>query len=92
MSYEFQSTLHRTAAEMCAAIAREWLSAGGNNDNETMREFLAVMTDEQLTAECVEGWGLDQPEGDETSWFENRGIDASDLELAFADLRRELTK
>jgi hypothetical protein len=94
MTFEFQNTLHRTADEMCDAIAGEWLSAGGMNSRETMLGFLAEMTDEQLAAECILGWGFDQPESEdaEETWMDARGADAADIESAFANLRRDFDK
>lgn len=94
MTFEFQNILHRTADEMCAAIASEWLSAGGSNDRETMLDELQIRSDEELAAECISGWGFDQPasEDAEETWMDARGVDAADIESAFADLRRDFDK
>jgi hypothetical protein len=93
-SYEFQNTLFRTEAEMLNAVAGEWLSAGGMNDGETMRQFLAGYSDEELARECVEGWGLDLPESEdgEETWMEKRGVDQDDISDVFADMRANFDK
>lgn len=90
-TYEFQSTLFRTERDMLDAIAGEWVSAGGANDRETMLEALAELTDEQLAAECVSAWGLDQPASEDAAetWMEKRGIDEADIGLAFGRLRQD---
>lgn len=81
MSYEFHRMLHSTTFDMCDAIAQQWLSAGGE-DHAEMRKLLDTMTDEELAAECIEAWGLDQD-----NWMEDRDIAAGDIELAFDRLR-----
>jgi hypothetical protein len=88
-SLEFQSTLFRTERDMLDAIAREWLSASGANDRETMQEFLAEHEDEMFAAECITNWGLDQRvrDDDEQTWMEARGVEEFDLIQAFARLR-----
>lgn len=88
MSYEFQSTLFNTVSQMCNAIAGEWLSAGGSNGRDDIESALRDYTDDQLAAECMEGWGLDQEVGDEgQTWMESRGIDMDDLKAGFARVR-----
>jgi DNA-directed RNA polymerase specialized sigma24 family protein len=101
MTYEFQNTLHRTADEMCDAIVGAWLSAGGLNSRETMREFLTDMSDRELADECVGEWGLDERAHEEEflgedadgnplpvqTWMEKRGVDRADIQDAFARLR-----
>lgn len=85
--FEFQSTLFRNAAEMCDAIASEWLTAGGSNDAAFIAETLTEQTDAALAAEAISGWGLDAESDDGETWMHARGIDASDIEAAFARLR-----
>jgi hypothetical protein len=85
-TYEFQSTLFRNAREMHAAIAGEWLSAGGLNSEAVQRQFLADVTDEQMADEANEGWALSG------EWAEKREFSRDALIEAFADLRKELWK
>src|SRR5690554_2936796 len=88
MSYEFQATMFNTPSQMCDAIAREWISAGGLNSRDDITSALRDYTDDQLVAECVEGWGLSQEVGDEgKTWMEVRDIDLSDLKAGFARAR-----
>lgn len=85
--YEFQSTLFRNEADMLAAIADEFLSAGGMNSETAQSQILSDNTDEQLAAECISGWGLDIA-GDETpSHMASNDYTAADLARAFRDLR-----
>lgn len=87
---------------MLAAIASEFLSAGGLNSVEDQREALAAQTDADLAAECISGWGLDQPSGADLDDYDDEGhviasrakshMQASDytadeLAAAFADIR-----
>jgi hypothetical protein len=87
MTYEFQSTLFRTASAMCDAIASEWLTAGGGNTAADVANVLATTTDEALAAEVIEGWNLSEEIGHDETWMEARGIDADDIEAAFARIR-----
>jgi hypothetical protein len=82
MTYEFQSTLFRNASEMHAAIAQEFLSAGGTASAAFQREYLADHSDAEIADEAIEGWNL-SGEWAETSDFSREGLIA-----AFADLRK----
>lgn len=99
---EFQGALYRSTSEMLAAIASEFLSAGGLNGLEEQREALAADTDADLAAECISGWGLDQPFGAEIDDYDDAGrlistrakshmqvsdYSANELAAAFADIR-----
>jgi len=90
-NYEFQTGLYNSPSQMCAAIAMEWLSAGGLNSQSDIENFLSEMTDEQLSDECIAAWGLDQPETilgiEDGSWMSARDTERSDLVRAFADVR-----
>lgn len=89
MSYEFQNILHRSAAAMAAAIAEEWLTAGGANTTAVIREeILPGATAESLADEAIEGWGLDQPdqEREGKTWMEARDTERADLVAAFEAL------
>lgn len=81
MNYEFQSSLYRTPSELAAAIAGEWLCAGGANTREFMIDTLKSYSDADMADECIEGWGFT------TEWMESRGIDRDKIINAFADLR-----
>jgi hypothetical protein len=87
--FEFQSTLFRNAAEMCDAIASEWLTAGGSNDAAFIAETLAEQSDAALAAEAVSAWGMDAEGEDGQTWMQARQISVSDIEAAFARLRAE---
>lgn len=90
---EFQNILFRNTREMLSAIAGEWISAGGMNDAEEQSAILAASTDEQLAADCMDGFGLNQSSGDDfmgeamPSHAEFNEYTAADLARAFADLR-----
>lgn len=90
--YEFQSMLFRNSASMLNSVASEWLTAGGANGSDVVAEFLAECSDEQLAAECIKGWGLDQ--GDDLdpevpSHMQRDEYTAEDLAAAFARFRAE---
>lgn len=90
---EFQSNLYRNTSDMLAAIAYEWLTAGGSNSTETVSEFLSDFSPKKAAEECISGWGFDEPtmiDADETgeeimvSHMALNDYTASDLEAAFA--------
>jgi len=91
MSYEFQSTLHSNLAGMLAHIAESWITADGANSAADIAAAWAACTDDQLAAEAVDGWGLDQStdayDVDAQSHMQRHGYDAADLARAFAMLR-----
>jgi hypothetical protein len=77
MSYKFGDVLYDTSRDYYAAIAQEWLSAGGQNSRQFVRETFAEETDEDLADEVLELWEFDgEP-----------GFDPSSLVEAFADHR-----
>jgi hypothetical protein len=82
MSYEFQSMLYRTEREMHIAIAESYLSAGGNNDNETMLKFLAEMSDTDLANDAIENWELK----------DNPDFNTDELVAAMADIRNNFAE
>lgn len=59
MAYEFQSRLFNTAREMHDAIAHEWMTGGGANDNRTIAGLFAENSDGLLAIECRAHWNLD---------------------------------
>ena len=79
MSYEFQSTLHHNSAHMCAAIAYEWMTAGGLNKSSAVDEILAdpKNTAQALAVECIEAWDLNGV------WLAERESTQDDIEKAF---------
>lgn len=88
---EFQNCIFRSQREMLDTIAEEWLSAGGSNSEETQRAVLADMSDAELAAEAIEGWGLNFP-GDfgGQSHMEFNEYAADDLAAAFERLRERM--
>ena len=79
MSWTFHGTAYQTKRDYYAAIAHDWLSAGGLNSRQFVRETFAETSDDELADEVIEGWSLDgqQPP------FELDG-----LTQAFADYRK----
>jgi len=79
MSWTFQGVAYRTGRDYYAAIAHDWLSAGGLNSRQFVRETFAETSDDEFADEVIEGWSLDgqQPP------FERDG-----LTRAFADYRQ----
>lgn len=86
---EFASSLYRTTTEMLDAIAEDWLSAGGANNEEAQRDFLAVASDAELASDAIDGWGLDRSE-DGPTHMEFNEYTASDLAAAFGRLRERI--
>jgi hypothetical protein len=78
MSWTFQGIAYQTKRDYCAAIALEWLSAGGLNDRRFVRETFARMSDDELADEAIEGWSF----AAEKAPFERDG-----LTQAFAEYR-----
>ena len=56
MSWTFQGTAYQTKRDYYAAIALEWLSAGGLHDRQSVRKTLAATSDDELADEAIEGW------------------------------------
>jgi hypothetical protein len=85
----FGSCAYQSQRAMLDAIVSHWLDGSGRIGAEERRELWA-MTDEQLAAECIEGWRLDLPEegwpAEEAtlSHMGEEGYRASDLAAAFA--------
>jgi hypothetical protein len=78
-SFQFMGRLYRNSAEMHAAIAEEWMSAGGSNSRADVREAFDRWSDEELADEVDEAWKLSYaPE------FDRRALIA-----AFGDVRRK---
>jgi hypothetical protein len=69
MSWTFQGIAYQTKRDYYAAIAQEWLSAGGANSRRYIRETFFHATDEELADEVIEGWSLDgqQPPSNATA-------------------------
>ena len=87
MSFEFQSTLYHTQSTTCAAIAYEWMTAGGANSPDQVTELLSGRTAEALADEAIIEWGLDQPstQDDSQNWMQYRGVNRNDIVTAFRD-------
>ena len=60
MSYEFQSTLFETESRWLRAIAQAWLTAGGWNGADDIREWLDTLPAADLARECISGWWSDE--------------------------------
>jgi hypothetical protein len=58
MSWTFQGIAYQTKRDYYAAIAREWLSAGGLNDRRFIRMTFAETSDDELADEVIEGWSI----------------------------------
>jgi hypothetical protein len=76
--WTFQGTAYQTKRDYYAAIALEWLSAGGLNDRRFVRVTFAETSDDELADEVIEGWSFS---GEKPS-FERDG-----LTQAFAEYR-----
>ena len=89
--YEFGSALYRNRADMTKAIAEEWITSQGSNSAKFVAETLCRMSDNDMAAECIEGWGLnmadDCGDGDETHMSFN-DYDATDLATEFREMRQ----
>jgi len=79
MSWTFQGIAYQTKRDYYAAIAHEWLSAGGLNDRRSVRVTFAETSDDELADEVIEGWNF----AGEKPPFERDG-----LTQAFADHRK----
>ena len=77
MTYAFQHTLYITSADAHAAMAAEWLTAGGWNSHTDVLRALRTHTDAELADEATAGWALNELE-----YF-----DVGKLRAAFAALR-----
>ena len=85
--YAFQGSLYRTEREMLDATAYEWLTAQGQNVPTDVTAILRDTTDEELAAECVRGWGLDERSGD-TEPGETFEEDAETVEVPDSHMER----
>jgi len=83
MSYEFQGTLFRTRLELAAAVAYEWMTAGGLNSPAEVDKFMPggvyEITPEAAATEAVENLGLTD------EWLTERELDVDDLAAAFEE-------
>lgn len=85
MSFEFQSTLYHNQDAMCAAIAYEWMTAGGANSPDQVTELLSGRTAEALADEAIITWGLGcaLEQDDSETWMQHRDITRDDIVTAF---------
>lgn len=79
MSYEFQNTLHQSPGQMCAAIAYEWMTAGGANKPAYVDEMVAQTTPAAEAASCIDGWDL------HAEWLKDRDTTPDDIVAAFSE-------
>ncbi len=98
-TYEFQASLFLNSREVADAIAMEYLTAGGGNSEDQVREFLRVSTDAEMADEAIREWGLNNPvaagyneDGDivTSPWLETRGLDRDDIVSAIARYRAQI--
>lgn len=88
MINEFQCTLFSSQHQMLAAIAYEYVTAGGANSAEVVDDIIAGgMTAASAAAEAIDGFGLDQADhfDDKPSHMDENGYTAADLEGAMAE-------
>ena len=81
---EFAGCLYNNRTALLAAVAETWLTANGGN---SAAEILAMPeSDDDLAAECVEAWTLDQPRDQDDADSESRleAWDVSEADLAAA--------
>jgi hypothetical protein len=64
MAYEFAGSLYRNSSDYHAAIAEQWLSAGGTNGRNDMLATLSNCTDAEIASECGKAWEFDSEEFD----------------------------
>lgn len=88
MTHEFQSKIYQTIGEMHEAIAFEWLSAGGLNDDRFRRQYLLEKADAELAGEAIYGLGI----GENPQWAAVNGFTREALIDAFAKLRRDIVE
>lgn len=82
MSYNFGGCSYPNSEQYHTAVVAEWLSAGGSNSEEFIRETLEENTDEALAEMVI----------DKSAWFgltENEDFDLDKLIDAFRRIRRE---
>jgi hypothetical protein len=85
-NYLFGSTLYPTFDSMLDGIIIEYMTAGGMNWPDTIKQFLDDQTDEELVDDLIEGWF---PPHDEDCQIE--GVNKDALLKAMAEYRRNFT-
>lgn len=81
--YEFQATLFPTRHAMLSALVYEWMTAGGDNSEDTVSVFCGQITPAELAAQCAEGWDIS------AEWLAERECTHDDLVAAFRQFCRE---
>ena len=82
MNYIFQGQSYPTMKTVIAACAREWLTAGGDNNPQACSAVLRATNSDALACECADDWKLDEA-------LNGWGATIYDLEDAFEGLRDE---
>ena len=85
----WNSTAFRSKFEMLAAIAEEWITAGGNADAQDEINTCDSQTAAELAAECADAWGLGAArdmDGESESHMDAECYDLDDLAHAFAEM------
>lgn len=58
MTYNFQGQSYQTERRMADAIAEEWITAGGSNNDRAVATELGRASNEILADDAIEGWCL----------------------------------
>jgi hypothetical protein len=90
MSYKFGIGIFNTLEQMLDEVASEYLTAGGSNQRDFVRQCLAKQSDEELAQEVISEWELDEAGDDrEESHMDSEGYDKGELAEAFGRLREK---
>jgi hypothetical protein len=57
-NFEFGGSLYANSRQFHDAIAEAYMTAGGNNDADDVREFFREFADETLADEAADHWDL----------------------------------
>lgn len=77
MNTEFQGMSYNSQNAMLAAIAYEWMTAGGANSSEEI-DSMGGLSANECANECIRAWDLND------EWLSDREIDENDIINAFA--------
>jgi len=88
-NYQFQSLLYRTRTDMLRAIAEAWITGGEDIATVDVAARCADQSNDEIAAECIRAWALDEPTLDEPAHMEQCDYSAEDLAEAIGELRAE---
>jgi hypothetical protein len=87
MSYEFSGSLYRDRHQMLEAIVEDWITGGGQNSPDTIREMRGDKSirdfADECYDECIKMWELDD------EWLAERDCTQADLRDAFRSWLKE---